>query len=271
VVSASPGPSVARSGLARAALAAAALLVSAPSRAANPGVELGAQGGLWWSGAEQVAGSEAELPAATGGVIAPRLTGWLSDRVGLELDLPLALAGASGDRLRALGPRLSLRVDPLGEAGRVRPLLGAGLGVESRRWATTPWRDLPSPYARYGLTAHGAAGVVLPVAGALRLRVTVEAGVVALPSSLGWSAAPEVSVLVGFGTRFGLSADQDRDRIVDRDDACPTEAEDADGFRDDDGCPERDDDLDGVRDELDACDRDPEDLDGVDDEDGCPE
>ena len=42
--------------------------------------------------------------------------------------------------------------------------------------------------------------------------------------------------------------DSDDDGILDKDDACPNEAEDEDGFQDSDGCPEPDNDEDGIPD-----------------------
>lgn len=65
--------------------------------------------------------------------------------------------------------------------------------------------------------------------------------------------------------------DADGDGIDDSDDACRTEAEDFDGVRDLDGCPDPDDDADGIPDVSDECPRDEEDLDGFQDADGCPE
>jgi OOP family OmpA-OmpF porin len=65
--------------------------------------------------------------------------------------------------------------------------------------------------------------------------------------------------------------DNDGDRIPDVRDRCRDQAETFDGFEDDDGCPDDDDDRDGVPDELDQCRAAPEDKDGVADDDGCPE
>lgn len=65
--------------------------------------------------------------------------------------------------------------------------------------------------------------------------------------------------------------DRDHDGLLDQDDFCPDEPEDADDFQDDDGCPDLDDDRDGILDVDDACRLEPEDLDGDRDEDGCPE
>jgi hypothetical protein len=65
--------------------------------------------------------------------------------------------------------------------------------------------------------------------------------------------------------------DDDNDGIPDTSDECPREAEDADGFRDDDGCPELDNDGDSYIDTSDVCPNEPETQNGVDDNDGCPD
>jgi len=65
--------------------------------------------------------------------------------------------------------------------------------------------------------------------------------------------------------------DNDEDGIADVDDRCPDEAEDKDGFEDGDGCPDPDNDADGVLDASDDCPSEPEDVDGWEDEDGCPD
>lgn len=66
-------------------------------------------------------------------------------------------------------------------------------------------------------------------------------------------------------------ADSDGDSIDDALDSCPTDREDADGWHDDDGCPELDNDEDGLNDEVDSCRDEAEDVDGEDDGDGCPD
>jgi outer membrane protein OmpA-like peptidoglycan-associated protein len=63
--------------------------------------------------------------------------------------------------------------------------------------------------------------------------------------------------------------DNDRDGVPDGQDKCPTEAEDKDGHNDSDGCPDGDDDGDGVPDASDKCPKDREDKDGFEDDDGC--
>ncbi len=102
------------------------------------------------------------------------------------------------------------------------------------------------------------------------------------------------------GGKWGF--DYDGDGIFGIYDKCPYDAEDYDGFQDEDGCPDYDNDGDGVTDEFDKCDNtptgvevgadgcpdndldgdgipnnldkcpeDPEDLDGFEDSDGCPD
>jgi len=66
---------------------------------------------------------------------------------------------------------------------------------------------------------------------------------------------------------FAGCPDTDGDGIPDKDDKCPTEPEDKDGFEDGDGCPELDNDKDGVPDATDACPLVP----GSVDNKGCPD
>jgi OOP family OmpA-OmpF porin len=65
--------------------------------------------------------------------------------------------------------------------------------------------------------------------------------------------------------------DPDHDGIKGAADKCPNEAEDKDGFQDEDGCPDPDNDNDGILDAADKCPLEPEDKDGFQDEDGCPD
>lgn len=77
---------------------------------------------------------------------------------------------------------------------------------------------------------------------------------------------------VAFAPSFDPAArDSDRDAIPDGMDKCAKDAEDKDGYQDDDGCPELDNDADGREDAVDQCPNDPEDDDGFMDNDGCPE
>jgi outer membrane protein OmpA-like peptidoglycan-associated protein len=83
---------------------------------------------------------------------------------------------------------------------------------------------------------------------------------------------PDFRIVTGVRYRSRMPArhgfgDSDSDGILDKDDDCPFEAEDIDGFRDSDGCPDPDNDRDGVLDDDDECPELPEDG---DDGDGCP-
>lgn len=68
-----------------------------------------------------------------------------------------------------------------------------------------------------------------------------------------------------------ISVDKDNDGISDDMDQCPEIPEDADGFEDNDGCPDYDNDKDGIYDSRDKCPLEREDKDGFDDLDGCPD
>ncbi len=79
-----------------------------------------------------------------------------------------------------------------------------------------------------------------------------------------------VDAFAGLMLWFG-TPDADGDGIADRDDRCPREREDRDGFQDSDGCPDPDNDGDGVLDRRDQCRDQAEDKDGWQDTDGCPD
>ncbi|MBL8627958.1 MAG: OmpA family protein [Myxococcales bacterium] len=106
------------------------------------------------------------------------------------------------------------------------------------------------------------------------------------PSSKNESAALDGEILLSVYKEFGRKEapkgeeppppveedkDPDKDGILGDADGCPTDAEDADGFQDEDGCPDGDNDGDGIADASDQCPSDPEDADGFKDEDGCPD
>jgi hypothetical protein len=77
--------------------------------------------------------------------------------------------------------------------------------------------------------------------------------------------------LVAGGSYRPQGLDTDKDGVRDKDDACPSELEDQDGYLDDDGCPESDNDNDGIEDVADRCADQAEDPDGHSDTDGCPD
>jgi len=103
------------------------------------------------------------------------------------------------------------------------------------------------------------------------------------PSSSGNGPTVDFEALLSIYKEFGRKVaekvvevphepgDTDGDGLKDDVDKCPNEAEDKDGFQDDDGCPDNDNDGDGIPDASDKCAMEPEDKDGFEDDDGCPE
>ena len=83
--------------------------------------------------------------------------------------------------------------------------------------------------------------------------------------------APAFRFLFGASFTPSILKDMDGDRVADKYDVCPEEAEDRDGYQDQDGCPDPDDDNDGVLDEMDECPDTLEVLNGFQDGDGCPD
>ena len=79
------------------------------------------------------------------------------------------------------------------------------------------------------------------------------------------------TVLVGISFAPFYNNDPDNDGIKGSADLCVDEAEDYDGFEDEDGCPDVDNDSDGILDVTDKCPIEPEDIDSFEDEDGCPD
>jgi len=78
-------------------------------------------------------------------------------------------------------------------------------------------------------------------------------------------------VAVAINVNWGMTTDQDKDGILDKDDECRMIPEDLDGFEDEDGCPDYDNDKDSIADTVDSCINYPEDFDGFEDTDGCPD
>jgi outer membrane protein OmpA-like peptidoglycan-associated protein len=76
----------------------------------------------------------------------------------------------------------------------------------------------------------------------------------------------------GFEDEDGVpDPDNDGDGVLDLNDKAPNDPEDMDGFEDEDGVPDPDNDGDGIADANDKAPNDPEDMDGFEDEDGVPD
>jgi hypothetical protein len=144
-------------------------------------------------------------------------------------------------------PDVGMRWDAIGEAVFV---VGDSIGAGTRG---------PSP-------GELRAGLRLAVTETWAVTVLGGAGVT--PDDVG---SPRWRFALGVVHDRAPIGDRDRDGILDGGDRCPREAEDHDGFRDDDGCLDPDDDGDGILDGGDRCPREAEDEDGYSDADGCPD
>jgi len=82
--------------------------------------------------------------------------------------------------------------------------------------------------------------------------------------------APDFRVFGSIGYTPRLK-DSDGDGINDKEDGCPEQPEDVDGFEDGDGCPDLDNDKDGIADTEDKCPDEAEDIDGFEDDNRCPD
>jgi len=243
------------------------------------------------------AGTTLEASAGVGDLrFVPKLqilsTGDLEKHFLLGFALPISFPTGNEEEFRGAGgvtvhPRL-LFAAHLGKLG-----LGFDVGYKyrSEHPATLPWADeiTLGPWLSFGLTealalrAELIAGkhVGTDVDGAdfpmeVLGGVEYDTGELALygGATLGLTDGigdPDFRVIVGVRYRKGVAKDQgyrdsDGDGVLDKDDLAPTEPEDKDGFKDEDGAPEPDNDHDGILDGDDEC---PE-LAGEADRRGCP-
>ena len=105
---------------------------------------------------------------------------------------------------------------------------------------------------------------IQPLGSGLNFRLGGGAGVLA------GTGVPAARAIAGVSYYHEIG-DKDGDGIGDRDDKCPTIAEDKDGFEDEDGCPDEDNDKDSIPDAKDKCPNQAETVNSFQDEDGCPD
>lgn len=201
--------------------------------------------------------------------------------------------GSARGYLREAGVMFSPGLAVSGKVGPVRAAANAGYHLKSRVVTAGLVSD-DEAFARIGLgLALGSArtplvelswstSIATPLGDADRNQVAIEmlgGAARQLRPGLGVFVAGGVGLDNGFGTpdwralggvRFeAASGDRDGDRVLGASDRCPDEAEDNDGFEDDDGCPDLDNDGDGLADARDRCALEAEDKDGFQDDDGC--
>ena len=140
---------------------------------------------------------------------------------------------------------------------------GEKLGVEGeifgRSLAARPFSEqvLTPVEANIGFRYHAGRGWFLKVGGGGGITRGI--------------GSPEFRALLGIQYAFLGARDRDGDGVPDKDDFCPRDAEDRDGFQDVDGCPDPDNDEDGIRDWNDRCPNEPENFNRYMDDDGCPD
>ncbi|HUH04193.1 MAG TPA: OmpA family protein [Kofleriaceae bacterium] len=157
---------------------------------------------------------------------------------------------------------------------RLRPfaVLGAG-ALQTARAEKTVDKDVDA-------VLHAGLGAKYRIGE--RWGVRLDGRILLPPSTEDDSFTTDFEVLLGAYTHFGKTAapvsapaparvDTDGDGLYDDEDECPDEAEDMDGFQDEDGCPDPDNDGDGIPDANDKCPDEAESMNGIDDTDGCPE
>jgi outer membrane protein OmpA-like peptidoglycan-associated protein len=234
------------------------------------------------------------VPKVTVGRGGDASSGWVLGAA-IPVTLPtgddLALRGSSGVTVE---PRLLFgfyagRMEVVANGGfRVRRDAGYSPGNELT-FGLAGTYTLPAAHDLFDLHAEIAGGWLPAVAGGralLDLPLEAVGGLIARPHPR-WSlygvgglgitnglAVPDFRALAG--VRFavdlpgkGGQRDSDADGLGDSVDRCPQEAEDRDGFEDQDGCAEPDNDKDGIADDDDECPEDAEEPGG--DRDGCPD
>ncbi len=250
-----------------------ALLLAAAAHASDAGPIGGVAGALYFTPTEN------PLDQATGVVVR------LGAKVVPQFDLEVEAGRAEGETrdLRIVywlaNPRLQT-VYHLTPNQRVDLFLsvGAGLQYVNVRRASEGVAPDANDRALYknpsqDFVMNAGPGLNLHVAGPLHLRTDVRWYGTFGPDSTSTlsDTFQNLEWTLGLDFRAELPPDLDGDGFKNRQDACPEEPEDDDGFEDDDGCPDLDNDGDGVRDTVDECADDPEDKDRFQDKDGCPE
>ena len=122
---------------------------------------------------------------------------------------------------------------------------------------------------RFGDGVHSPLEMVLSARYTFKNGLSIHAGVgKGLTAGFG---SPELRILAGVSWAVFKPVDRDKDGLVEPEDKCPKDPEDADGFEDEDGCPDLDNDKDEIPDLADECPDIAEDVDSFQDEDGCPD
>ncbi|MDB4954000.1 MAG: OmpA/MotB domain protein [Myxococcales bacterium] len=257
------------------------LAVSVP---ASANVEVGGSAGLHDVSATNalgvVSGSKDSLK--TSALFAGRIGVFFGPMVGVEIEggvIPTEPSSTVFDVFAVVGrAQLVVQLRAKDTENGVVPFVDAGGGMV--KIVSSVMTDIISKDTR--LEAHGGLGLKYRVGNGWGVRGDFR--VLLVKSSAG-GITEDFEILGSLYRDFGYhkasivaktedkasGGDADNDGIPDATDKCPKEAEDKDGFQDEDGCPEPDNDKDGVLDAADKCPNEAEDKDGFQDDDGCPD
>lgn len=244
----------------------AAVWTSLPAFAADASVEIGVHGGvIVFDQLDQL---------NTSWYATPRLGYWFNRNIGLEVDVGLSSGAVDmeGHGFFAVAPQLQFVGQPIQKDSPVYPIITFGGGILYKSVDGAGIRGEDYAHTRIeGLGSFGT-GLLIPVVGPLHVRTDLRMLVTGGERDDRYRF-PFVDFVwtAGLGVNLSVAKDADKDKIADKKDGCPNEAEDVDSYEDADGCPEDDNDKDGVKDVSDACPNDAEDLDGFEDADGCAE
>ena len=252
----------------------ALLALLSPAHAWQPGLHGGVSAGWFWY-----------LPDGhleDTWTVVPRLGYRFTDRLGVELDAGFMNGLTPLDKSYwALTPRLNVTYS-LWQDGPVEPFVAAGPGLVRTDINRDFSEDQPGSQGSGNQQAldtdfalNAGPGLLIPLASWLDLRTDLRwlVNVGSEPMGVdGNDLYSDIEWTLGIDLHAGAPAsDTDGDGLLDEDDACVTEPEDEDGFRDEDGCPDTDNDGDGLLDTADRCPDEAEDVDDFEDADGCPD
>lgn len=199
------------------------------------------------------------LPFGVGNALAVE-SGWnVFPQLSAGRDLgPVRIGGEIVGLIRPTQVTLATARDAVGSQLGLRALVsstGEGVRFEGSFHTLLPLSSFETP-------------VGFELLGGLRAPIgPIELFLVAGPGFGSQPGTPTVRVYGGVGLRPDLpdpcagqhtpqqcpDLDDDADGVLNRDDACPLQPEDRDGFQDLDGCPDPDNDADGVPDTRDRC------------------
>lgn len=247
-----------------------------PARAQERGFDISAFAGLRTFAEDSAIGeqNENDVKVVNSLIFGPRAHFKLASKLFLEGEFPVLITKTTEQQETLLvlffQPRVQALYAPLPN-GTIQPAVLAGVGLASSDFIHDQ-----------EVVPQGHLGVAVRFPNRLSWNARLDARWVVGPTREGGGAiASEFEVLLSVyrpeptpkterPTR-PTTVDTDNDGIIDREDKCPDEPEDSDGFEDGDGCPDADNDTDEIRDTDDKCPDEPETKNNYKDEDGCPD